>query len=175
MLWSFHCSSCFFPFNRSVFSKSFLVWKQELGPRSSCIGSTRAKGRDIVTLTHPVSPLHHISLLEQHYTRNSCSSCHLVWPWDFVRGTAQGQAHRLEKCSLFLIPRWKPVHFFNSTLFGYVNARESTLMSTFKSVWSGALVRINSFAIFTGVTVYLNKKEKDFEMQVKWEKDHVYA
>lgn len=54
----------------------------------------------------------------------------------------------------------------DSALFGYVDAWEGTLMSAFESVWSGAVVRINSFAIFIEnsmivrwMIVYMKKKK----------------
>lgn len=71
----------------------------------------------------------------------------------------------------------KACMLLNSALFGYVDAWEGTLMSTFESVWSGAVVRINSFAIsfensmiLRWMIVCLEKKEKDFKMQMKCEK-----
>lgn len=175
MLWSFYHSSCFFfffPCNHSFFQVLLSVEARTW--TSQFLYCKHESQRQRQHLTHPVSPLHRISFLEQHYTGNSCSSCHLAWPWDFVRGTAQGWTHHLEKCSLFLTPRWKPGCFLNSTLFAYVDVRESTLMWTFKSVWFGALVRINSFSISTAIKEwqYIWKKEKDFDVQVKWEKDH---
>lgn len=64
----------------------------------------------------------------------------------------------------------KACMLLNSALFGYVDAWEGTLMSTFESVWSGTLVRINSFAIFfenslivRWMIVYLGKKKKKLQ------------
>lgn len=113
-------SKCFDPFiillafspATTLFFPKSLVWKWEHGPHSFCVASAGAKGRVSIVFVHHISPLYHISLLEQ-CDKTWCSSCHLVWPQDFVRGTAQGQAHHLKKCSLKCVtPRWKPVWFY---------------------------------------------------------------